>query len=102
MSTKTKLPPVSKIAQLANLSISQSEETEFTNAFEETLEVVSKMNDLDLSDVEPTHHVTGLENVSRADKVDEDRMFSQEQALQNASASHKGYVAVKQILEQSQ
>ena len=72
---------VKHIAKLANLQITESEENKLTAGFNDTLEVVDKLFQLDVSDKEPTDQVTGLSNVFRYDKVDEKKMLSQEEAL---------------------
>lgn len=91
---------VHHIAQLANIPITQDEEQKLSHAFSQTLEVVAHMSQLDTTSIEPTHQVTGLENVFREDQVDEGRMFSQSQALANATQQHDGYFVVKQVISQ--
>lgn len=100
MATVISPSTVQHIAQLANIPITAEEEQTFAVAFSETLDVVSHMSQLDTKNVEPTHQVTGLENVLREDKVDETRMFSQKEALANAPQKHDGYFVVPQIIDQ--
>lgn len=90
---------VQHVAKLAQIPLSDEEATKFTVAFEETLAVIANLNAFDTSQTEPTHQVTGLENVWREDMVDETRMFSQEQALANAPQEHDGYFLVDRILD---
>lgn len=92
--------PVSHIAKLANIPITAAEEQKLEKAFEETLAVVEELQAVDVRDVEPTYQVTGLENVTRQDIIDEKRMFTQEQALANARAQHDGYFVVPQVISQ--
>ncbi|MBD3279191.1 MAG: Asp-tRNA(Asn)/Glu-tRNA(Gln) amidotransferase subunit GatC [Candidatus Pacebacteria bacterium] len=98
---KTTISPhqVKHVAQLANIPISKKEEQELTQAFTETLAVVNQLKSLKTKNVQPTHQVTGLENILRADKVDQEKMFTQEQALANASQTHQGYFVVPRIIE---
>lgn len=91
---------VKHIANLANIPVSDQELTDLADAFEETLGVVANLQAVDTSDVEPTHQVTGLENVLREDVVDETRMFTQTQALANAKQTHEGFVVVPRIIDQ--
>lgn len=74
----------------------------FPQAFSETLAVIDHLHELDVQGVEPTHQVTGLENVWREDVVREECMFTQQQALANAAQTHDGFVVVPQIIEQSE
>ena len=91
---------VKHIAVLANIPLSETEEPKLAKAFEETIQVVAHMSELDTSKTEPTHQVTGLENIWREDIVDEKRMFTQAQAVANAPSSYQGYFKVKQIIDQ--
>ena len=70
------------------------------SAFEETLAVIDNLREVDVQKVEPTHQVTGLENITREDVVDSKRMFTQEEALANASKTHDGYFVVPRIIDQ--
>lgn len=87
------------IAHLAKIPISKKETEQLTQAFQETLEVVDQLQSLDVENVEPSHQVTGLTNVWREDKVDQDAMFTQEQALANAPQQHQGYFVVERIID---
>lgn len=100
--SKTGFTPlvVQHIAQLANLTVSSEEETALATAFSETIEVVATMGELDTQNVQPTHQVTGLENVWREDTVDETRTFTQNEALANASQTYDGFFVVPQVLDQ--
>lgn len=89
---------VKQIAQLAQIPINPEEEKKLSDGFTKTLVVVDQLNKLHTDDIEPTHQVTGLANVFREDIVDEKRMLSQKQALQNAKKTSAGYFVVKQIL----
>lgn len=92
---------VKHIAQLAHIPITPDEEVSLAAAFEETIEVVQNLSSLDTSKVEPTHQVTGLENVWRDDIVNTEKMFSQAEALANAPQRHQGYFVVPQVLSQT-
>lgn len=95
-----KTSTVHHVAQLANIPITTQEEQKLATQFEETLDVIKDLQKVDVTGVEPTHQVTGLVNVLREDIVEQDRMFSQEQALANAKHTHGGYIVVEQILDQ--
>lgn len=90
---------VKHIAQLANIPISDQEESSLSDSFNETLQVIDDLQKIDVKGVEPTHQVTGLINITRPDKVDKKREFSQEQALANAKQTHNGYFVVPRVLE---
>lgn len=100
--TMTLLPKqVDHIAHLANIPTTQGERERLAHEFSDTLQVVDQLRQVDVSDVEPTHQVTGLENVWREDVVEESRMFTQEEALSNATHTHNGFFVVNRILEEA-
>ena len=95
-----KASTVQHIAQLANIPITDEEEKKLAQSFEETLETINDLQTVDVKNVEPTHQVTGLTNVLREDEIDDERMFTQEEALSNAKRTWNGYFVVEQILDQ--
>lgn len=90
---------VAHVGTLAHLPLQQSELEKLQHAFVETLAVIENLKQLDVSHTEPTHQVTGLENVWRDDVVLTDEMFSQQEALANAAQTHQGFVVVPRVLE---
>lgn len=89
---------VEHIAELAKIPVSEKEKVDLAEGFNKTLAVVDKFFKIDVAGVEPTHQVTGLENILREDKVDNKKMLSQEQALSNTENKYNGYFVVGQIL----
>lgn len=87
------------VAKLANIPITETEAEELASAFSETLIVVDELQKLAVDDTEPTHQVTGLTNVTRDDVIDKEKMFTQEQALANASKTYQGFFVVPRILK---
>jgi len=90
---------VKHIAQLANIPISSQEEEELAKDFSKTLEVVDKLQKVDTKGVEMTHQVTGLTNITREDEVNEKNMFTQKEALANASRTHDGFFVVERLID---
>jgi len=90
---------VKHIATLANIPISEQEVQSLEKAFAETLKVVDKLQSVDVTNVKPTHQVTGLTNIFREDIVDKDRMLSQNDALANSRKTHNGYFVVPRIID---
>ncbi|MCC6710809.1 MAG: Asp-tRNA(Asn)/Glu-tRNA(Gln) amidotransferase subunit GatC [Candidatus Pacebacteria bacterium] len=99
---KTTVTPqtVAHIAQLANIPVSEKEKQELATGFEETLAVVDELNSLDVQNISTTHQVTGLENVWREDQINQETMFTQQEALTNAHQTHNGFFVVPRILEE--
>ena len=90
---------VEHIAKLANIPVSEKEKEELADGFNKTLKVVDELFDVDVKNVEPTHQVTGLENVLREDEVKKENILTQQESLQNTKRKHNGYFVVDQILE---
>jgi aspartyl-tRNA(Asn)/glutamyl-tRNA(Gln) amidotransferase subunit C len=97
-SPQVTLDQVKHVAGLAHIPVTNEEAKKLASAFAETLQVIENLKSVDVSQVEPTHQVTGLENVTRPDVVDHDRMLTQDQALANASQTHQGYFVVPRVL----
>jgi aspartyl-tRNA(Asn)/glutamyl-tRNA(Gln) amidotransferase subunit C len=91
---------VQKIAQLANLPLQENAVGLLADAFTKTIGVVDELQKIDCDNVEPTSQVTGLENVTREDVVDQTRMFTQEEALQNAPSVYNGFFMVRAVFEE--
>lgn len=100
MSNKITTAQIKHIAELASIPVTQEEENKLRDAFEETLDVISELQSVDVTGVEPTHQVTGFENVLREDAVNEENMFSQEEALKNSKHTHNGYFVVPRIIDE--
>lgn len=90
---------VAKVALLANLTISDDEKKLFAEQFSTTIDVINQLNEIDTKGLAPTSQVNHLENVTRPDVIDKDRILSQEQALSGAKNIYQGFFVVKQILE---
>ena len=91
---------VKHIADLASIPITPEEEKSLRDAFRETLDVISELQSVDIEGVEPTHQVTGFDNVLREDAVNKGNMFSQADALKNAKKTHNGYFVVPRIINE--
>ena len=92
---------VAHIAQLANLEVSVQEQQSFATAFEETMDEVAKILDVDVTDVIPTAHTTGMTNVWREDVVDTDRVLSQQSVLGQAEKVFANCIVVDRVIEES-
>jgi len=87
----------SRVAKLANLTLTQPEKEKFEKQLSEILSYVEKLKEVDTKNIEITSQVTGLENVTKEDKAKPS--LSQEEVLSNAKSQHNGLFKVKAILE---
>ena len=60
---------VSYVAYLARIELTEAEKQKFSAQLKDILSYVAKLNELDVSGVEPTAHATPLTNVFRKDEV---------------------------------
>jgi aspartyl-tRNA(Asn)/glutamyl-tRNA(Gln) amidotransferase subunit C len=102
MAAKNKLTfeEVKKVAKLANLPLAPDQVIELAKQMETTLSYVSELQKVNTDTVIETSQVTGLENVFREDVIDSSRMFTQSQALANATRTYNGYFVVNAIFEE--
>jgi aspartyl-tRNA(Asn)/glutamyl-tRNA(Gln) amidotransferase subunit C len=88
---------VQYVAHLARLSLTPEEEQKFGAQLGQVLGYIEKLNQLDVSKVEPTAHAVPLVNVTRKDAIQPS--ISNEDALQNAPAKANGLFVVPKIVE---
>jgi aspartyl-tRNA(Asn)/glutamyl-tRNA(Gln) amidotransferase subunit C len=89
---------VKHVAKLAKLDLTQKELVKFQKQLSDTVDFISKIDELDIKNIDPTNQTTGLENVFREDKVT--TSLSQQKALANAKSQYKGFFKVKAIFEE--
>jgi len=90
------LEQVDTIANLAKLSFTEGEKQKFVDQFNQILQYMEKLNELDTSDIEPTYNVLNLVNVLRDDQ--QQSWLTQEQALANAPKLKHGFFSVPKVI----
>jgi aspartyl-tRNA(Asn)/glutamyl-tRNA(Gln) amidotransferase subunit C len=88
---------VEHVANLARLSISEEEKQQFAETLSQILEYANQLQELDVSDVEPTSHVLSVTNVFRKDQSRAG--LTNEEALANAPDEEEGQFRVPQVME---
>src|SRR5881396_1192044 len=88
---------VLKLAQLARLSLSDSEVEEFKVQINEILHYIAQLQKVDVTGLLPTSQVTGLTNVMREDTI-EDYGISPEDLLRNVPTKQDGLIKVKRMV----
>ena len=89
---------VKHVALLSRLSLSEKELEIHSKQLASILSYISKLNELDTKDVQPTSHVlTSLKNVFRKDSLKQS--LKTEEALQNAPAKEGDFFKVPQVIE---
>ena len=88
---------LSRVVKLARIELTPEEERRLAPQLSEVLKYIEKLNELDVSGVEPTAHATPLSNVMREDEPRDS--LSQEDALRNAPKAANGLFVVPKIGE---
>ena len=89
---------VQHVAELARLGVSEQDVERFREQLSNNLEHIEILQELDTSGVEPTAHITGLENVTRDDVVTS--CLTRECVLANAPVQADGQFKVPTVLEE--
>jgi aspartyl-tRNA(Asn)/glutamyl-tRNA(Gln) amidotransferase subunit C len=87
---------VDNMARLSKLSFSDTEKETFVEQFNQILQYMEKLNELDTTDVEPTYNVQDISNVMRDDIVKPS--LKQEDAIANAPKSSHGFFSVPKVI----
>ncbi|MBN1543240.1 Asp-tRNA(Asn)/Glu-tRNA(Gln) amidotransferase subunit GatC [candidate division KSB1 bacterium] len=87
---------VQEIAHLAKLEFSNVEKEHFIVSFNQILDYVEQLKELELDTVEPTAHVVAVQNVWRQDCVEPS--LSRDKVLCNAPAQSKGLYSVPKVI----
>lgn len=88
---------VNYVAHLARIALAPDEAQKIGAQLGQVLKYMEKLNELDVSQVEPTAHAFPLVNVTRPD--DPAASLSAEEALFNAPAAGNGLFIVPKIVE---
>lgn len=88
---------VVRVAELAKLSLTDSEIEKFLPQLSSIVEYIGQLSSVDTQAVEPTSQTTGLENVFRKDDALPSRV-DQDAALSGTGSYHNGYFQVDAIL----
>ncbi len=94
------LDDVRKVAQLANLELSETELQEMSSHLSGILDYVELLNQVETEQIEPLAHPIDVVDVFRNDEPTE--MLPREEALKNAPETDGKYFIVPAILNSTQ
>lgn len=89
---------IQHIAKLARLDLTEDEFKKYGSQLSNVLSYIEQLEEVDVSDAEPTAQVTGLLNVLREDEVREWDKREVNEALRDAPELEGGQIKVKRIL----
>ena len=99
MNSEKKITPaeVEHLARLARLALTAEEKEKFRGQLSEILGYMAKLDELDVSGLEPLTHPLPIWNVFRKDEAAPG--LSREEALRNAPEQKDGFFKVPPVLE---
>lgn len=93
---------VIKIAELSRLKLNNEELEKFHSQLNGVLDLFERIDNIDVSETEETSQVTGLQNITREDKVfydDNARPSDTETLLKNIPISEGSKIIVPKVIE---
>jgi len=90
---------VERIANLANLRLSESDIAKYAGDLEEILHYVDQLNELDTSGVEPMAQVLHAENLAPLRPDAPGPSLDQDTALQSAPLAGQGHFKVPKVID---
>ncbi|MDH3982275.1 MAG: Asp-tRNA(Asn)/Glu-tRNA(Gln) amidotransferase subunit GatC [Kiritimatiellaceae bacterium] len=89
---------VGYVAKLACIDLTEEEKTLFQGQLDQVLHYVEQLNELDVSEVEPTAHAIPVYNVLRKDELG--TSLNHADVMKNAPSSADGQIRVPKIIDQ--
>ncbi len=86
-----------RLERLAMLELSEEERKQLQGELNDMLGMISKLEEIDTSNVKPLIHLSDTQNVFREDVVK--HQISNDAALKNAPASNKPYFKVPKVIQ---
>ena len=87
---------VRKVASLARLELSETEEQQFTSQLSSILEYVRELDELDTKDIPPTTRAIEVSNITRPDRIE--TFAERETILESAPEREEDFFKVPKIL----
>jgi aspartyl-tRNA(Asn)/glutamyl-tRNA(Gln) amidotransferase subunit C len=86
------------VAKLARLNIAEDKLEPFTAQMDNILGYIDQLNELDVTDVQPTAQSLSSGNVLREDIVD--NTYTRERSLKNAPLEEDGFFKVPKVIDE--
>lgn len=94
------LKEVDHLAKLAHLGLSQEELKKLQKDLEEFLDYAERLQEVEVSGIQPIGHITGLENVERED-MEAEKLASADEVLKGVPEKEGRWVKVPLIIFKS-
>lgn len=86
-----------KLEKLARLKLSDDQRSTMLEDLNKMLQMVNKLDELDLEDVDPLLHITDQSNVTRKDKIG--KHIDRNKAMSNAPDCDNVYFKVPKVIK---
>jgi aspartyl-tRNA(Asn)/glutamyl-tRNA(Gln) amidotransferase subunit C len=86
------------VATLARIGVSEKDIEKYQHDLSDILDYFKKLDELDVSMVEPIGHITGMQNKFRNDVQSDFGEIGREAIMKNAPEVKEGYIKVKSVL----
>ena len=86
------------IATLARIGLDDKDIEKYQNELSDILDYFKKLEELDVDNIEPIGHITGMQNVFRSDKQEDFGSSEKTEILKNVPESKDRYIKVKSVL----
>ncbi len=87
---------VEYLSKLARIELSEEEKNKFEKDLGKILEYISKLNEVNTENIEPTYHVIPIKNVFREDSPE--KSTSKKEIIKNAPDRNSNFFKVPRII----
>lgn len=89
---------ISKVALLARIGVSEQDVEKYQHDLSEILDYFKKLDEVDVTGVEPIGHITGMLNTFRNDEHVDFGSLGKEAIMKNVPEVKDEYIKVKSVL----
>jgi len=89
---------ITKVATLARIGVSEKDVETYQHDLSEILDYFNKLNEVDVTGIEPIGHITGMQNKFRSDAQADFGLLGRETIMRNAPEVKDEYIKVKSVL----
>ena len=86
------------VARLARIGVNDADVEKYQHDLSDILDYFKKLEELDVSGVEPIGHITGMQNKFRNDEQADFGKLGRESIMKNAPEVKDEYIKVKSVL----
>jgi len=86
------------IATLARIGLDEKDIEKYQHDLSAILDYFKKLSELDVKNIQPIGHITGMQNVFRTDRNEDFGPAGKEAIFKNVPETKDGYIKVKSVL----